>query len=109
MHVRAHDKAFIFNPGIQIISITNIHMQPIEILGYIAGTMSSLVFLPQVIKTWKTKSASDISLVMFLFATASVVMWLVYGIIIKNGSIIYTNSTVLLLSCIMLYFKLKYK
>ena len=54
------------------------HMAPIEILGYIAGTMSSLVFLPQVIKTWKTKSANDISLVMFLFATASVVLWLVY-------------------------------
>ena len=84
-------------------------MQPIEILGYIAGTMSSLVFLPQVIKTWKTKSATDISLVMFLFATTSVVLWLVYGIIIRNGSIIYTNSTVLFLSCIMLYFKLKYK
>jgi uncharacterized protein with PQ loop repeat len=47
--------------------------------------------------------------VMFLFATTSVVLWLIYGIIIKNGSIIYTNSTVLFLSCIMLYFKLKYK
>jgi MtN3 and saliva related transmembrane protein len=84
-------------------------MQPIEILGYIAGTMSSVVFLPQVIKTWKTKSATDISLVMFLFATASVVLWLIYGIIIRNGSIIYTNSTVLLLSCVMLYFKIRYK
>jgi MtN3 and saliva related transmembrane protein len=66
-------------------------MQPIEILGYIAGTMSPLVFLPQVIKTRKTKSAGDILLVMFLFATTSVVLWLTYGIIIKNGSIIYTN------------------
>lgn len=84
-------------------------MLPIEILGYVAGTMSSLVFLPQVIKTWKTKSANDISLVMFLFATTSVVLWLIYGIIIKNGSIIYTNSTVLFLSLVMLYFKLKYK
>ncbi|MDE3248395.1 MAG: SemiSWEET transporter [Bacteroidota bacterium] len=84
-------------------------MQAIEILGYVAGTITSLVFLPQVIKTWKTKSAGDVSLVMFLFATASVVLWLIYGIIIQNGSIIYTNGTVLVLSLIMLYFKLKYK
>ena len=84
-------------------------MASIEIPGYIAGTMSSLVFLPQVIKTWKTKSSSDISLVMFFFATASVVLWLIYGIIIEKGSIIYTNSTVLLLSCVMRYFTLKYK
>jgi MtN3 and saliva related transmembrane protein len=84
-------------------------MQSIEILGYVAGTITSLVFLPQVIKTWKTKSAKDISLTMFLFATTSVILWLIYGIIIQNGSIIYTNSTVLFLSCVMLYFKLKYK
>jgi MtN3 and saliva related transmembrane protein len=84
-------------------------MEAIEILGYVAGTITSLVFLPQVIKTWQTKSAKDISLTMFLFATTSVILWLIYGIIIKNGSIIYTNSTVLFLSCIMLYFKLKYK
>jgi MtN3 and saliva related transmembrane protein len=81
----------------------------IDILGYVAGTISTLVFLPQVIKTWKTKSTKDISLLMFLFATSSVILWLVYGILINNGSIIYTNSAILVLSSIMLYLKLKYK
>lgn len=84
-------------------------MTPIELLGYSAGTISSLVFLPQVIKTWKSKSASDISLLMFTLATLSVVMWLIYGILIKNGAVIYTNTTVLLLSLIMMYFKMRYK
>jgi MtN3 and saliva related transmembrane protein len=84
-------------------------MSAIEILGYTAGTISSLTFLPQVIKTWRSKSASDISLLMFLFATTSVIAWLIYGILIRNGSIIYTNATILVLSSVMLYFKLRFK
>jgi MtN3 and saliva related transmembrane protein len=84
-------------------------MTQIQALGYIAGTVSTLVFMPQVIKTWKTKSTKDISLLMFLFATVSVILWLIYGILVNDGAIIYTNSTILVLSCIMIYLKLKYK
>lgn len=84
-------------------------MNATEWLGYLAGTMSTLVFLPQVIKTWKTKSAKDISIYMFVFATISVIMWLIYGLLIQNGSIIYTNGAILVLSIIMLYFKFRYK
>lgn len=73
-----------------------------------AGSISAVTFLPQVIKTWKTKSADDISLLMFTFATVSVIMWLVYGLILKDVPIIYTNSLVLLCSLIMLYFKFRY-
>ncbi|MER3498717.1 MAG: hypothetical protein C4308_08845 [Chitinophagaceae bacterium] len=84
-------------------------MNAVEIPGYIPGTISSFTFLPQVIKTWKTKSAGDISLLMFLFATMSVIIWLMYGILIEIGSIIYTNATILVLSSVMLYFKLRFK
>lgn len=83
-------------------------MTSIDILGMVAGCISSITFLPQVIKTWKTKSAADISLLMFTFATISVIMWLVYGIILQNVPIIFTNSMVLLFSLVMLYFKFKY-
>jgi MtN3 and saliva related transmembrane protein len=83
-------------------------MTNIDMLGMVAGTMSAIVFLPQVIKTYRSKSAKDISILTFSFATISVILWLVYGIIIMNGPVIYTNSSVLLLSLIMLYFKLKY-
>ncbi len=83
-------------------------MTNVDMLGMLAGTMSSLVFLPQVIKTWRSKSAKDISLLMFSFATISVILWLAYGIMIKNGPVIYTNSCVLILSVVMLYLKLKY-
>ena len=84
-------------------------MEGIEILGMAAGTISSVTFLPQVIKTWQTKSAKDISLWMFLLVTLSVIMWLVYGILKESIPIIYTNSAVLLMSLIMLYFKWKFR
>ena len=83
-------------------------MTGIQILGMAAGSISAITFLPQVIKTWKTKSADDISLLMFTFATISVIMWLVYGIILKDIPIIYTNSLVLICSLIMLYFKFRF-
>ena len=83
-------------------------MTAIQLLGMAAGSISAVTFLPQVIKTWKTKSADDISLLMFTFATVSVIMWLIYGIILRDVPIIYTNSLVLICSLVMLYFKFRY-
>jgi MtN3 and saliva related transmembrane protein len=80
----------------------------IEILGLIAGTISSITFLPQVIKIWQTKSAKDLSIPMLLLLVLGVSLWLAYGIIIKNTPVIYTNSMVLFMSFIMLFFKFKY-
>jgi MtN3 and saliva related transmembrane protein len=80
----------------------------IEILGLIAGTISSITFLPQVIKIWQTKSAKDLSMPMLLLLVLGVSMWLAYGIIIKNTPVIYTNSMVLFMTFIMLFFKFKY-
>ena len=84
-------------------------MTAVEWLGMSAGIVSSITFLPQVIKTWRTRSAKDISLMMFLFATISVIMWLVYGLLISNTPIIFTNATILVLSLVMLYFKFRFK
>ncbi|MGZ5286891.1 MAG: SemiSWEET family sugar transporter [Flavisolibacter sp.] len=84
-------------------------MTTLQILGMTAGSISAITFLPQVIKTWKTKSANDISLLMFTFATISVIMWLIYGIILEDIPIIYTNSLVLVCSLIMLYFKYRFR
>jgi MtN3 and saliva related transmembrane protein len=80
----------------------------IKILGLIAGTISSITFLPQVIKIWQTKSAKDLSAPMLFLLITGVSMWLAYGIFLKDVPIIYTNSTVLFMSFIMLFFKFKY-
>jgi MtN3 and saliva related transmembrane protein len=84
-------------------------MAPIEILGLIAGTITSITFLPQVIKIWQTKSAKDLSIMMLLLLMLGVVLWLIYGLVVMSAAIIYTNSMVLAMSLIMLYFKLKFK
>ena len=83
-------------------------MEFTEILGLTAGTITSITFLPQVIQVYKTKSAKDISLIMVLLLTVGVAMWLAYGILILNAAIIYTNSMVLAMAIILLYFKWKF-
>lgn len=80
----------------------------VDILGYTAGFITSLTFLPQVIKTWKERSAKDISLMMFIIAAVNESMWIVYGILLDNWVIILTNVTVLTMALIMIYFKLRY-
>jgi MtN3 and saliva related transmembrane protein len=81
----------------------------LQILGLAAGTITSITFLPQVIQIWKTKSAKDLSLQMLLLLILGVTMWLTYGILVKDAAIIYTNTMVLAMSLIMLYFKFKFK
>ena len=79
-----------------------------EILGYSAGAITALTFLPQVIKTWKEKSANDISLLMFIIAAVNEVMWIWYGALLNNWVIILTNAIVLAMSSTMIILKLRY-
>ena len=55
-------------------------MHHIEIIGYIAGFLVSIALTPQVIKTWKTKSARDISLVWSIILMTGLSLWVVYAI-----------------------------
>ena len=80
-----------------------------ELIGMIAGTLTTLAFLPQALQVWKTKSAKDISLGMFILFCIGVALWLVYGIFIHSLSIILANSITFLLAFAILIFKLKYK
>jgi MtN3 and saliva related transmembrane protein len=84
-------------------------MTGVDILGYSAGAITSLTFLPQVVKTWKIKSAKDISLMMFVIAAVNEVMWIVYGVLLDNWVIILTNIIVLSMALTMIYFKLRFK
>jgi len=81
----------------------------IEIVGFLAAILSTFSFLPQVIKTWKSKSAKDLSLGMYLLVSSSVLMWLIYGILQVDWPIILANIVTLSLSLVILYFKIRYK
>ncbi len=84
-------------------------MTRLELLGIIAGALTTIAFLPQVIKTWKSKSARDISLSMFLLFCAGLTLWLLYGILKNDLPIILANSLTLILAVSIVYFKIRYK
>ena len=83
-------------------------MSGVDILGYAAGAITSLTFLPQVVKTWREKSAKDVSLMMFIIAAINEIMWIAYGVLLHNWVIILTNTIVLAMSLIMISLKLRY-
>ncbi|KOR35344.1 MULTISPECIES: SemiSWEET transporter [Planktothricoides] len=80
-----------------------------SLIGFMAATLTTVSFLPQVIQVWKTKSTKDISLGMFSIFSSGVFLWLVYGILIEDWAVFMANSITLILASIILTFKLKYK
>lgn len=84
-------------------------MTPLIILGLAAGALTTIAFVPQVIKTWKTKSAEDLSLGMYSIFCTGVLLWLVYGLIKWDIPIIVANVITFTLAITILYFKLVYE
>tara|TARA_Y100000031_G_C7883778_1_gene231995 strand:- start:130 stop:384 length:255 start_codon:yes stop_codon:yes gene_type:complete len=80
-----------------------------EIIGYVATALSIIAFIPQVHKSWKTKSTKDISLGMYSIFTTSQLLWLIYGIMIVSYPLIVANTIIFSLSGIILVHKLRYK
>lgn len=79
------------------------------LIGLTAGFCTTVAFLPQVIKTWKSKSAKDISLGMYAVFCTGVLLWLSYGFLINDLPIIITNLITIVLAASILYFKLSFK
>lgn len=82
-------------------------MDIINWIGTSAGTLTTIAFIPQVSKTWKTQSAGDISLLMFLLFSTGVLLWLIYGILLGAYPIIVANGITLTLSASILALKIK--
>jgi MtN3 and saliva related transmembrane protein len=80
-----------------------------QILGLVAGACTTIAFLPQVLKTWKSRSAKDLSLGMFSFFCFGVLLWLIYGIMDNNVPVIAANLLTLMLASTLLFFKLRFK
>jgi len=77
-------------------------------IGLAAAFCTTVAFLPQVVKTWRTRSTKDISLVMFLVFTTGIFLWLVYGVMRSDLPLIAANGTTFVLSATILYFKLRH-
>lgn len=81
----------------------------IQLLGLVAGACTTIAFLPQVIKTWKSRSAKDLSLGMFSIFCVGVALWLVYGFMVQDVPVIAANLLTLMLASTLLFFKLRFK
>lgn len=79
-----------------------------ELLGLVAGTLSCITFVPQIFKTWRSKSVKDISVTSFTIVVVSTLIWLVYGFLKNLPSVILTNVVVCLSAVIMLALKWNY-
>ena len=79
-----------------------------EGLGLVAGCMTTCSFIPQVVRTYRSRSVKDISLRMYVLLSAGIFLWVVYGILIGSISVIVANIVSLLLSLSLLTMKLHF-
>jgi len=84
-------------------------MQWIDYLGLFGAFLSSITFVPQVYKAWKTRSTGDLSYWMLFILLMNVSTWLIYGIVKNDFAIMIANSIILALALVLLYFKISFK
>lgn len=80
----------------------------IRYFGYVAGFLTVISFLPQVIRTWKSRRTGDLSMGMFALLVTASTLWIIYGIIIDDWPVIITNVGMVLLNGSIGIAKLKY-
>jgi MtN3 and saliva related transmembrane protein len=83
-------------------------MDMTTLVGLVAGLLTTVSLVPQVIKIWKTRSAKDVSRKMFIAFCAGVALWLIYGILKDEVPMILWNAVSLALGLAILGMKLKY-
>ena len=77
-------------------------------IGFFAAILTTISFLPQVVKVWQTRSAKDVSLVMYLLFSLGVSLWLIYGVLMHSWPIILSNLITLILAGVVLAMKLRF-
>ena len=80
----------------------------IHYLGYFAGTLTVVAFLPQVIRTWQSRKTGDLSLGMFAILITASSLWIVYGIVIGDWPVILTNAGMVTLNGAIAAAKVRY-
>ena len=83
-------------------------MDYVEIVGFIAGILTAVAFVPQVIKSMHSKSTKDLSLWWIAISVAGLFLWEIYGLIILSYPLIFTNLASLVMAMYMLHLKTKH-
>jgi MtN3 and saliva related transmembrane protein len=84
-------------------------MDTIIIVGYVAGALTTLSFVPQVIKAWKMRETRDLSLAMLVLFALGVLLWTLYGLSLNSLPIIIANMVTFILILVLLFLKFRYK
>jgi MtN3 and saliva related transmembrane protein len=77
-----------------------------DLIGAIAGTLTTLALVPQVTRCWRRRSAEDLSVAMLVAFTTGVALWTVYGVRIGGWPIILSNGITLMLALALLTMKI---
>ena len=80
----------------------------IKLIGFAAATCTTVAYAPQFIKVWRSRSARDISLVMFLVMVLGIALWLTYVLLSGDAPLVVANAITMLLAGGILFMKLKY-
>jgi MtN3 and saliva related transmembrane protein len=84
-------------------------MYLITVLGFAAGTLTTVSFVPQVFKAWRSKRCHDLSWGMLITFSAGVVLWLTYGLLLWAAPIIVANAVTLALLITIGCLKARYR
>ncbi len=79
-----------------------------KIIGLIAATLTTSAFIPQVVQTWKSRSAKDLSFGLVSMLTVGTLAWLVYGLMVGDLPVILANIISFVLNASLLYFKIRF-
>jgi len=76
-----------------------------EIFGWIASILTTLIFIPQIVKAFKTQLTNDISMLMMILAVLGNSAWLIHASLTKNTPLIVCASLIIIMSLVLIIFK----
>ncbi len=85
------------------------HLNEIDLVGFFAAVLTTIAFIPQLIKTWRSKSAKDVSYIMFALFISGVSLWCVYGWEIHSIPVVIANIITFILASLILILKYIYE
>ena len=80
----------------------------VSLLGFLAGALTTIAFVPQLVRSWRSRSVKDVSCGMLTIFCTGVFLWLTYGLLIHSWPVIVANVVTLILAGAILILKLKY-
>ena len=80
-----------------------------DIIGHIAGLVIIVSWIPQVVKSYKTKSVNDLSIMMVILILIGTVLWISYALLVKDKPVFAVNVVLTILISYILYLKIKYE